>query len=207
MKDEPILAETTTIEYGPRGKGRYKLTVYGGLHFIKGNSAPYFSLTCWSEADWGGANHGKILELFPQLSDLASLHLSDMWGVPMYAEAKGFYWVEGAFGGLGYPYHGGSGDSGKAPAECLAAFNRHMRFSECQAAEAWRDLSTLRDHYQESGAGPREVRSRLEERVRAMVGAQTTRWREEARACIAKHGLVIYGDPWHGKTYYDDDAA
>jgi hypothetical protein len=49
--------------------------VYGGLHSMKGNPAPYFSLTYWykrGREESGGAGHDEILKQFPELADLAA---------------------------------------------------------------------------------------------------------------------------------------
>ena len=66
------------------------------LHKI-GNQKPYFSLTgrvvikgreCYS-----GAIHDEILKAFPELEDLAALHLSDIDGKPMHSFENGKYWA------------------------------------------------------------------------------------------------------------------
>lgn len=75
-----------------------KLIAYGGLHHIKGNRAPYFSLTGaeyektrhgigWQEAS-GGCIHEALLEQWPDLAPLAALHLSDIDGTPAYVERR-----------------------------------------------------------------------------------------------------------------------
>jgi len=137
MNNEPVLA--TRIIPGNLGTAcSLKFTVYGGLHHIKGNHAPYFSLTYWehrkgfpNQCQSGGAGHERILEYYPQFADLAALHLSDIDGVPMHAESNGWYNLAGAL-----PDNAG------------------------------------------------EIRQ------------QEPRWKQEADACIARHGLVVYGDPW-----------
>ena len=86
----PILAEKTYT----KNNVQYRLKVKGGLHYIKGNSAPYFSITAsqyrkesgrrW-EDDCGGCCHDLIQEQFlDKFSDLIALHLSDINVAPMY---------------------------------------------------------------------------------------------------------------------------
>jgi hypothetical protein len=91
MSNDPVLATVT--------KGRLTFKVYGGLHYIRGNSAPYFSLTCWGRdhgSEFGGASHETILEHCPQFADLAALHMSDHNGIPTYAAENGFYHLGGS---------------------------------------------------------------------------------------------------------------
>ena len=180
------------------------LTVYGGLNYLRGNSAPYFSLTYWqhrsghpNQCQSGGAGHELILQLYPELADLAALHLSDIDGAPTGAEANGWYWLAGALGGLGQRYHGGSLPS-RSEAECLAIFARHCRISE---GEAMTIRSAVLRAY--ASAGPEAVE--LEPAARqaaaraewgAIMDAMRPRWKSEADAAIEKHGLVVYGDPW-----------
>jgi hypothetical protein len=192
---ENILAETTVTEDGRR----LKFTVYGGLHYIKGNSAPHFSLTYWcggSNTGHGGAGHEEILSRFPEFADLAALHLSDMNGQPMHAEANGWYWLEGCFGGLGSDYHGASGKYGKTPDECEKIFRSHMRFTESQWLEAWIDLCSLRNTGREIGQTDQKILLALKARFAEIVAGQRQRWQVEAQACIAKHNLTVYGDDW-----------
>lgn len=94
------------------------LSVYGGLHYIKGNSAPYFSIYAHVRDNTirsgdpitrSGCLHDEILEHFPSLASLVALHLSYINGQPMYAEANGWYYLCGAIeGGLWERYHSGN---------------------------------------------------------------------------------------------------
>lgn len=98
----PILASKTYVDGGTT----YKMQMLGGLCKLKGNALPYFSLThdtrrkCkngrWVE-DSCGAGHETILKYFPRFADLAALHLSDVNGVPMHADANGWYFMAGSF--------------------------------------------------------------------------------------------------------------
>lgn len=165
--------------------GRYRFTVYGGLDYIRGNSAPYFSLTYWETGpggyEAGGAGHEKIVARYPELADLAALHLSDIDGAPMYAEANGWYWLAGAMGGNGEAFHGGQDHSER---ECLAILAKHCRISEEQAYR-------LRDKVWMT-PDPAHMRARWVRELDKM----RPRWKREAEAAIKRHGLKVYGDPW-----------
>lgn len=66
------------------------------LHKI-GNQLPYFSLTGRvvrnGQEEISGACHDEILAAFPQLADIAALHLSDMNGLPMHSFENAKYWA------------------------------------------------------------------------------------------------------------------
>lgn len=66
------------------------------LHKI-GNQKPYFSLTgrvvIKGREFVSGAIHDEILEAFPELEDLAALHLSDIDGKPLHSFENGKYWA------------------------------------------------------------------------------------------------------------------
>lgn len=156
---------------------------FGGLHFIQGNPAPYFSLQLEGRklpsrrVEIGGAAHAEILEAAPHLADLAALHLSDVDGVPMHAAANGFYWYAGAIGGAGERYHGGNGSSAKSPDECAAIFAKYVRISAEEAAALI-------------------ARRMNKAQMAEWVETQRGRWKAEAQACIARHGLEVFGDAW-----------
>jgi hypothetical protein len=111
---EPLLAATTIKP----NYSRVNLTVrvIGGLHYIKGNSLPYFSLTKEehrkgfpNQCQSFGCDHETILKYFPKFADLAALHLSDIDGVPMHAEGNGWYNLAGALSeNGGQQYHVGN---------------------------------------------------------------------------------------------------
>jgi hypothetical protein len=202
MRD-PILA-TARIngrDYGRKVPG--VMHVKGGLHYIKGNSAPYFSLTAdvhrqgfpnqyWS----GGAMHDEILKRFPRFSDLAALHLCDIDGAPMHAAANGLYWIAGALGGLGRRYHGGNSTPAKSPTECRAVAMRHFRCTESELDSLIVALSKAEPDAHESA-------------VAAFADGLRDRWKAEALACIERHGLRLFGDvdAWRDKLERDGTAA
>lgn len=193
---DPVLAARTL----PAGVDGYKVPrvfrVEGGLHYLQGNQAPYFSLTytahrkgfpdqCYS----GGAGHEEIVKRYPQFADLAALHLSDIDGVPMHAEANGWYWLAGAIGGAGEQYHGGNSMPRRSGAECLEIFAKHCRITIDEAqAIALRVRGEIGAHADDAAYG-REAWRRIMDEMRP-------RWKQEATAAIERHGLQVYGDPW-----------
>jgi hypothetical protein len=211
-----------------------RFTVYGGLDYIRGNKQPHFSLTYWrgGEHGEGGCDHSEIIRRFPQFSNIAALHLSDMDGVPIHAESNGWYWMAGALPEhAGERYHGGNQEQHfpkpegaprrgtwdntdyrkPTPDECLAIMADHFRITHKAA-------SGLRDAVIEWAKGGMELRRQTEKAGAAAAGvykflgtydwaharrefakwveAQRPRWKAEADACIAKHGLVVTGDKW-----------
>lgn len=194
--DGPILAARSL----PAGTDGYRVPltfrVEGGLHYLRGNHAPYFSLTytqhrkgfpdqCYS----GGAGHDEIVRLFPRFADLAALHLSDMDGVPMHAEANGWHWLAGALGGAGERYHGGNSTPPLSRDECLAIFARHCRITLAEADTLRREVM---DEYLHNPDGWQAARAVWALRMDDM----RPRWKAEAEAAIARYGLVVYGDQW-----------
>ncbi len=218
MSRDPVLA-TKTLPKGDGENVARTFTVHGGLHYIKGNRAPYFSLTyaahrkgfpnqCWS----GGAGHDLILKHYPRFADLAALHLCNIDGAPSHASKNGWYDLAGALGGMGERYHVGNSERhfpidppadkpwqntvSRKPTqtECLQIFARHMRISEADAAAFVESL-----HIPRGNVAPAYATIAKQE-LAVFVEAQRARWKAEAEACIAKHGLVIYGDPWPVKA-------
>lgn len=183
MSRDPLLKR---LEY-TEGNTRVVLKVHGGLHYIKGNSAPYFSLTGDGyengRESFGGACHEVILERAPEFADLAALHLSDIDGVPMHALANGFYYLGGSLVTDSL--------SRKSPNFSYAA--KHFRITEEEARQLVRDY--FGDYYSETaGFLARNPMREAKERLSVWVEAQRDRWKEEARRCIEKHSLVVYGD-------------
>lgn len=178
------------------GYTRARINVYGGLHRL-GEQAPYFTLTAdilrgGGHMVAGGCMHREILALWPELADLAALHLSDCNGVPMHAEANGWYQLAGALGGMGEEYHAGNAkgqrwkpdgtfDGYREPTrdECMESFAEHCRIPHAEAAELARTIAL-------SGE-PRKAWARSCEAMRP-------RWKREAEACIEKHGLYTFAD-------------
>ena len=85
-----------TKEYGPGAQ----ISVKAGLHYIRGNSRPYFSVTAEittnqsrrrNDCETCGCLHEYILRFWPALAPVVALHGSDDQGEPMHANADGLY--------------------------------------------------------------------------------------------------------------------
>ena len=201
MKGDPLLAHKDLPK-------QQRIYAYGGLHYLKGNKTPYFALTGElldltirrsrdEQIITCGCMHEELLKHFPDLADLVAMHLSDMDGTPMHAEANGWYWLEASFPNPKSRYHGGNamahyGGEWRKPtkAECLTVFAEHCRIpvfeaeiirTTCRTADAARQ--------EDGGPGARATWAKLCEQM-------NPRWKMEADACIAKHNLQVYGDPW-----------
>jgi hypothetical protein len=180
MSKDPTLAMRETTNR--------RIYAKGGLHYLKGNSAPYFSLTGetyiktgngrWRD-DSCGSIHDELHKFFPQLDDLAALHLSDIDGVPMHALENGFYHL--------------GGTHWQTPNFKHAA--EHFRITEDEALALTRDL--FGPGFSENGGFlSKGYANEAKLRLGAWIDTQLPRWKAEADACIAKHGLVVYGDEW-----------
>lgn len=207
---EPVLAAKSL----PIGTDGYRvpltIRVEGGLHYLRGNKSPYFSLTytqhrkgfpnqCYS----GGAGHETIRQHFgDRFNQLAALHLSYMDGEPMHAEANGWYWLAGAMGGAGETFHGGNakgqhwkpdgsfdGYRESTRDECLETFARHCRITIDEAAAIRRECII---EYAENPDGWKAAREVMNLRLADM----RPRWKAEAEAAIERYGLRVFGDPW-----------
>jgi len=135
------------LGYGPKAQIR----VDACLHYIRGNHAPYFSVTAdvyipgRRDIEACGCLHDDILKFWPKLAPVIALHLSDDKGVPMHAEANGWYQLAGYYQ-TGGRYHAGNsqgnyprldgsvGPYGQTteyrcptPDECLQHFADHVR--------------------------------------------------------------------------------
>lgn len=195
MEREPILATRSL----PRGTDGYRVPltfrVKGGLHYIRGNHAPYFTLTytqhrkgfpnqCYA----GGAGHDEIARYYDdRFADLAALHLADIDGVPMGAEGNAWYWLAGALGGAGETYHGGNNGQSLTPARCLELFARHCRVTLDEAEAIRAEASAEYAHNPDGWAAARET-------VNLRLHDMRPRWKAEADAAIARHGLRVFGD-------------
>lgn len=200
--DAPILRTHQWME----DANRLRMKVQGGLHYIKGNKHPHFSLT----ADIShngiftscGCQHDEILKFFPDLADMAALHLSDINGVPMHAEFNGWYNLAGYFNGGGERYHAGNSQRHFPiiPSEDKPWQNTEYRYprpEEC--LQIWADYVRL--PLEQAEAVAKEIQAKwnwpdMKKAHAAFIEAQKPRWKHEAEACIAKHGLVVYGDKW-----------
>ena len=168
--------------------GADTLTIYAGLHYIRGNPAPHFSLTAEAKEHGCGMQHDLILEHCPDLAPLADLHLYDINGVPMHAVENGWYWLEGAAGGWGSRFHGAT-DPGVEPEKCLRILAQHLRISnrEAQNLLSITDRTVQRDGLITAKLG-----------FARYVELLKPHWRAEADVAIEHFNLQIYGDFWPG---------
>lgn len=207
---------TLTVKHYTEKGTKYRLTVEGGLHYIKGNSTPYFSLTADIEykaknnkwyIDSCECQHDQILQRFPEFSDLAALHLSDIDGIPMHAVADALYWASGAMDRTFDEYHGGNGSTPKSKEECLKILSSHLRISEHEAQDLVASLDEVTNRiFTGPAQSPEQHKKQVAEwktkctRVMtAFVNEQKPRWKKEADDCVNKHQLVVYGDKWEEK--------
>lgn len=167
---------------------RVALVVHFGLHHLRGNSSPHFSITADGRENgresFGGCCHDIIAKRFPELRDMIALHLSDMDGAPMHAASNGLYWLGGIVD-LGLKYHGGSGDYGKSAMECARIFANLARVSEQDAIRLAGVANTTCKKL-----GIDAARKEFEE----WTDTQRPRWKSEANAAIRKYQLGVYGD-------------
>jgi hypothetical protein len=145
------------------------------LHKI-GNQKPYFSLTGRvvenERESVSGAIHGEILAAFPQLADIAALHLSDIDGVPMHSFENGKYWAGFTKWEEGNSKH-------------LADL---WRINQDDAAGLLHD--TLMAKLWQDGDGDTLPETLLKE----FHNNQIERWKQEADAAIKKHTLELVAD-------------
>lgn len=179
----------------------HMLRVFGGLQHLKGNREPYFSITGEvvnlkrrgdDAIEECGAIHDEILQSFPQFADIVALHLSDIDGIPMHAEANGWYHLAGALpenGGAKY-HMGNQQHNAKTDGECLEIFAKHMRVTTMESVRVLGDV--IEAAYPKEGCSYDWKAARVW--FAEWAKAQEARWKAEADACIAKHGLVVYGD-------------
>jgi hypothetical protein len=201
-----------TREHGPHvvrtgwtehdGRDRISIAVHFGLHYLRGNRLPHFSLTIGSglvngRDSFGGADHETIVREFPELADLAALHLSDIDGQPMHAEANGWYQLAGACGGFSERYHAGNAETYGRPRDCLQSFADHCRITREQA-QAIADDVLAYDVRERESLPWAERKSGVcgRRRWRELCEGMRARWKQEAETAIAKYGLTVHGDTW-----------
>lgn len=195
------------------GNGKERVKVTAGLHYLKGNRLPHFSVTCdieerrgsrWEDVG-GGASHDLIGRLWPKLAPIIALHLSDSDGVPMYAEANGWYQLSGYYGGAGERYTALTSERHfpitppadkpwqtteyrkPTPDECLVSWAEYVRIPLDRArelADGWRE--TVQTALK-TGAEYTPLKRQYE----LWVAAQADRWAQEAAdGCALLDGLI-----------------
>jgi len=141
-----------------------------------GKQKPYFSLTgrviVKGRESCGGAIHSQILKAFPQLADIAALHLSDIDGVPLHSFENGRYWA-------------GFSKWGEANSRNLSEL---WRISRDDSAHLIYD--SLMAQLWQAGDSVTSPESLLKD----FHDKQIPRWKEEADAAIKKHKLTLVAD-------------
>lgn len=200
------------------------MRVIGGLHYIKVNQKPYFTLTVDihrkgfpNQMQSFGCDHATILKHFPKFADLAALHLSDIDGAPLHDESNAWYDLAGALpDNAGEQYHAGKSlrhfpKPEGAPRrgewddtdyrnptsdECLKIFADHVRV-DIDTARQVRDkvVEVALDARYEMGE-PKYSWYDGRAWLKQWIEEQRPRWKQEAEACIARHGLIVFGDTW-----------
>lgn len=179
----PVLRQAT-IDYGGR---RAALTAFGGLHYIRGNTAPYFTLTGEvyiagrHDIEEGGCLHERLIDEWPELGPLAEIHGASMDGAPMYAEENGWFWLAGYLGVV-TTYIRDSDD-------CLGAFARHIRVTRDEAS---RIASSIVLACVEGLDNAEALREEWGQRCESM----RPRWATEAQNLVDAYGLHVFGDKY-----------
>ena len=198
MGADPVIREKTYKKDGEE----YRLKVIAGLNYLKGNSAPYFSLTAEQERknragrwgyDCGGCCSELILAHYPELAPLAALHLSDIEGAPVHAEENASYYANGGawFGNDFLPLKVAGNRA--TPQDCIKRLMRHLRITQDQAGSIWEQWA----RYRIAPSGYAEGRKVMA----ALCNELRPRWKREADEAIEKFGLVVFGDvaAWEAK--------
>jgi hypothetical protein len=171
------------------GRNSIAMVVHFGLHHIKGNRLPYFSVTASGYENgrdsFGGCCHDLILQHFPELADIVAMHLSDIDGAPGHAEANGWHWVTGMIECEEAKYRPTVGSFAKTPTECGTILANHARINE---ADAWRIAGEC------NRIGKAEGWKVARELFAKFIDSQRPRWKREADAIVRKYGLGVYGD-------------
>lgn len=187
-------------DYGP---GRV-IKVTAGLSHLKGNARPHFSVTAdiyrpgARDIDAGGCMHAEVARYWPQLQPVIALHLSDDAGVPMHAEANGWYHLAGYYGGAGERYHGGNGERQhwnpdgsfngyrfSTPLECLQTFADHVRI-DIEAAKLLAERFKQDASIAPAGESPQAPYwRRVRDAFAFWLESQRPRFKAEADAAVA----------------------
>lgn len=148
------------------------------LHKID-NKKPYFSLTGRvvqnGRESVSGAIHDEILEAFPELEDLAALHLSDIDGKPMNSFENGKYWAGFTKWEEGNSKH----------------LSQLWRISQDDAAGLLYDALNAQSQDIEVETGEIVLEETL---LKEFHDRQLPRWQKEADAAIKKYKLTIVAD-------------
>lgn len=158
---------------------------------IGGNASAHFSATCelheahvtgsgagerrrGSEPELSGAAHGEILAAFPGAAAFVQMHLAEYpSGVPMHAEANGFYFLTGEAERYEREHYG--------PAYTMRAGSRLTRCARALRLHSADDIPYELANAAAAGALTDDDRPAFA----AFVDTLRPRWESEARAAIA----------------------
>jgi len=192
---DPILAGPK--EY-TKGGQTYRITVRGGLHYIRGNSQPYFSVTAdidektrggrWRDHS-GGCCHDEIVRVFPSLAPLVSMHLRHMDGAASAGGGNAFYWI---MGGQFFPANSWMADN------TAEEKRREYVANELQLPRAESDA--IFDAFKIYAISPSMIVEGRARFMREIVEPSRQRWADNAAFVIQHFGLQIYGDRWTPKA-------
>lgn len=166
-------------------------TVVVNISTDRGGNRPYFSITGEVYApnqpltdrnmESRGCVHEEILKVAPHLQPIVDIHLSDLDGVPMYAEENGWYWLAKA-AGIKQRW-----EPDQTPEKCAEIFAKHCRIS-LDAAEKM--LAEMRQTYQ---AGKDKVAlspivTRRTQKEQHKIGCEDARalWKERCAEMIPR---------------------
>ncbi len=127
-----------------------------------------------------GVMHDEVLQHFPELADVVRLHLSSGEGLPMHAEANGWYWLAGCFDdGLGKRYHGGNQETYGRSLDCREILSNHLRISARETSDM---INTTGHIYRTEG------KEAARNNFRQWVTDLRERYAREAAECERKYG-------------------
>ncbi len=154
-----------------------------------GGCTPCFSVTAEernlrrrgdNQVECCGMLHDEVLEHFPELADVVRLHLSSGEGLPMHAEANGWYWLAGCFDdGLGERFHGGNQETYGRPLDCREILSNHLRIGVRETSDM---INTTGHIYRAEGA------KAARDNFRQWVADLSERYAREAAECERKYG-------------------
>jgi hypothetical protein len=191
--------------YTEKDGRRYRLIVDAGLHFIRGNKKPYFSIVAtedvldrdiWRNVS-AGCLHEKIVEHFPELKPIVAMHLSDIDGEPMYALENGLYFAMGGtfLGERWLPMSNNVGQEATRD-DRIATLMRHMRVdrptAEALVCLGEEIVERMKSKQIGSASSPREHAAQFSEWVKC----QRPIWKREAQKLIRDFELPVFGDSW-----------
>jgi hypothetical protein len=190
MRDPILAGPKEYIEDGIT----YRITAKGGLHYMKGNSKPYFSVTGdidrkadngrWVD-DMGGCIHDEIAKHFPHLVPLIAFHLRDIDGAPMHGGGNGYFWL---VGGQFFPK-----DSWL---DCGQPIEKRKEFLGNELMISPAEVDALFEKYAGCSISPNSLAAGRPVFMRDEVAPRIEGWKAAAKDAICRFGLKVYGDAW-----------